>query len=141
MVSPTKITATVKVAARAKAGKDLTVTVVNGVAGGQGRGTGKVLTIVAVAATTVKSITPSSLKPGTSESVTITGTGFVSGATALRSYWSDASVRSRWSVPPRSPPPRRCATGAKAGKHLTVTVINGVAGGGSRGTGKVLTIT
>ena len=138
VVSSTKITATVKVASSAKAGKHLAVTVVNGAAGGEGLGTGKVLTIFA--APTVKSIKPSSLNPGASTSVTITGTGFVSGATVTgptRVKFSKVKVVSSTKITATV----KVASSAKAGKHLSVTVVNGVAGGGGRGTGMVLTIT
>jgi hypothetical protein len=138
VVNSTKITATEKVASGAKAGKHLAVTVVNGVAGGEGRGTWNVLTIFA--APTVKSFVPSSLKPGASKSVTIRGTGFVSGATVTGPNgvkFSKVKVVSSTKITATV----KVATRAKAGKHLVVTVSNGVAGGGGRGTAKVLTIT
>ena len=138
VASSTKITATVKVSSSAKVGKNLAVTVTNSVANGGGRGTGKVLTIVAVP--TVKSISPSSLTPGTSTSVTIKGTGFVSGATVKGPSgvtFSEVKVVSSTKITATV----KVASSAKAGKNLTVTVTNSVAGGGARGTGKVLTIT
>jgi hypothetical protein len=144
VVSSTKITATVKVSPRAKTGKDLPVTVVNGPAGvfngvlaAGGRETGNVLTIVA--APTVKSVTPSSLAPGVSEQVTITGTGFVAGATLTGPAgvtFSGVKVVS----PTKITATVKVVPNAKAGKDLPVTVVNDVAGGGGRGTGKVLTI-
>jgi hypothetical protein len=138
VVSSTRITATVRVASSAKSGKNLPVTVTNDVASGGGQGTGKVLTIVAAA--TVKSIMPSSLKPGASKSVTITGTGFVSGATVTGPTgvkFSKVKVVSSTKITATV----NVAPGAKAGKKLPVTVTNNLAGGGGRGTGRVLTIT
>ncbi len=138
VVSSTKITASVKVASSAKGGKDLAVTVVNGVAVGGDRGTGKVLTILV--APTVKSITPPSIKPGASESVTITGTGFLSGATVTGPTgvtFSNVKVVSSTSITATV----SVASSAKAGKELAVTVINDVAAGGGRGMGQVLTVT
>jgi hypothetical protein len=93
-----------------------------------------------VAAPTVKSIMPSSLKPGGSRSVTITGTGFVSGATVTGPTgvkFSKVKVVSSTKITATV----TVASSAKAGKNLTVTVTNNVAAGGGRGTGKVLTIT
>jgi hypothetical protein len=93
-----------------------------------------------VAAPTVKSITPSSLKPGASTSVTITGTGFVSGATVRGPAGvkvSKVKVVSSTKITATV----KVASSAKAGKHLPLTVVNGVTGGGGQGTGKVLTIT
>jgi hypothetical protein len=138
VVSSTKITATVKVASNATPGKDLPVTVINGVTGGDGQGTGKVLTIVA--APEVKSIKPASLKPGTSKSVTITGTGFLKGATVggpTGVTFSNIKVVSATKITATV----RVSSKSKAGKHLPVTVTNGVAGGEGEGTGKILTIT
>ena len=137
VVSSTKLTATVKVAANEKAGKDLAITVINGAASGEGRGTGKVLTIVAVAAPTVKSITPSSLKPGTSESVTVTGTDFLSGTTLTGPTgvtFKRVKVLSTTEIIAIV----EVTSSAKAGKDLPVTVV---AADGSRGTADVLTIT
>jgi hypothetical protein len=137
VVSSTKITATMKVSSRAKAGKDLPVTVVNGTAGGGGRGTGKALTIVANP--TVKSMTPSLLRPGASASVTIKGTGFLRGATVTGPAgvkFSKVKVVSSSRITATV----KVASSAKAGKDLPVTVSDGVAGAGGLGTGKVLTI-
>jgi hypothetical protein len=137
VVSPTKIVAHIKVSPRAKLAKDLPVTVVNGDAGGGGRGTGKVFSIVA--APTVKSVAPSSVAPGSSKPVTITGTGYVSGATVVGPAgvtFSEVKVVSPTKITAHIKVSRR----AKAGKDLPVTVVNGDAGGRGRGTGKVLTI-
>lgn len=138
VVNSTKITATLKVASKAKTGKHLPVTVTNGVAGGDGQGTGKVLAIVA--APTVKSITPSALKPGVAKSVTITGTGYLSGAKVTGPTgvtFTKVKVVNSTKITATV----KVASNAKAGKHLPVTVTNGVAGGDGRGSGKVLTIT
>ncbi|MGA2530746.1 MAG: Ig-like domain repeat protein [Acidimicrobiales bacterium] len=138
VVSSTKITAVEKVASGAKAGKHQPITVANGVLGGDGRGSSNVLTIFA--APTVKSIVPSSLKPGASKAVTITGTGFESGATVTgptRVKFSRVKVVSSTKITATV----KVASNAKAAKHLSVTVINGIGDGGGRGTGKVLTIT
>src|SRR5208283_2115432 len=75
VVNSTTITAKTNVASSAKVGA-ATVTVADSDGSGSCR---TCLTIVA--APTLKSITPSSLTPGASKSVTITGTGYMSGAT------------------------------------------------------------
>ena len=134
VVNSTTITAKATVASSAKVGA-ATVTVTDSV------GSGSCTTcLTIVAAPTVKSIMPSSLVTGASKSVTITGTGYVSGATVT----GPAGVTfSRIGVvsSTRITATVKVASGAKTGKDLPVTVINGAAGGGGRGTGKVLTIT
>ena len=83
VVDSTTITAKAKVAPSAKVGAT-TVTV------SDSAGSGSCTTCLSiVAAPTVKSITPSSLTPGASKSVTIEGTGFLEGANRDRSRWSD----------------------------------------------------
>jgi len=99
-----------------------------------------VVTTTIVAAPTVKSIMPSSLKPGASKSVKITGTRFVRGAT-VRGPAGVTFSKVKVVSSTRITATVKVASRAKAGKHLPVTVINGVAGGRRRGTGKVLTIT
>ncbi|MGO9558891.1 MAG: Ig-like domain repeat protein [Acidimicrobiales bacterium] len=134
VVNSTSITAKAKVASSAKVGA-ATITVAD--SNGSGSCT-KCLTIVA--APKVKSIKPSSLKPGTSTSVTITGTGYVSGATVTGPTgvtFSKVKVVSSTRITATV----KVATNAKAGKDLPVTVINGVADGKGQGTGKILTIT
>ena len=134
VVNSTAITAKAKVASSAKVGAaKVTVT--------DSEGSGSCTTcLTIVAAPKVKSIKPSSLKPGTSKSVTITGTGYVRGATVTGPTgvtFSKVKVVSSTKITATV----KVAARAKAGKHLPVTVINGVAGGKGEGTGKVLTIT
>ncbi|MFZ2056685.1 MAG: hypothetical protein WAV54_04690 [Acidimicrobiales bacterium] len=134
VVNSTTITAKAKVASSAKVGA-ATVTVADSV------GSGSCTTcLTIVAAPTVKSITPSLVTPGASKSVTITGTGFLSGATVTGPTgvtFSKVKVVSSTKITATV----KVASSAKAGKDLPVTVVNGAAGGGGRGTGKVLTIT
>jgi hypothetical protein len=71
--------------------------------------------------------------------VTITGTGYVSGATVTGPtgvMFSKVKVVSSTRITATM----KVASSAKAGKHLPVTVINGVAGDRGRGTGRVLTV-
>ncbi len=134
VVNSTTITAKTNVASSAKVGA-ATVTVADSV------GSGSCTTcLTIVAAPTVKSIKPSSVTLGASESVTITGTGYVSGATVTGPTgvtFSKVKVVSSTTITATM----KVSSSAKTGKDLPVTVINGVAGGKGLGTGKVLTIT
>jgi len=139
VVSSTKITATLKVASKVTTGKGLAVTVTNGAAGGYGVGTGKVLTIVADP--TVSSITPSSLKTGTTtKGVTIKGTGFLNGVTVTGPRGVTFS-KVTWVSSTKITATVKVAPGARKGKDQAITVANGAAGGDGQGSGKVLTIT
>ena len=134
VVKSTSITAKAKVSTSAKLGA-ATVKVTDSAGSGS---CAKCLTIVA--APTVKSISPSSVKPGTSKTVTIIGTGFASGATVTGpSGVTFSKVKAVSST--KITATMKVSSHAKAGKHLAVTVINSAAGDGGRGTGKVLTIT
>jgi hypothetical protein len=133
VVNSTTITAKAKVGSEAAVGA-ATVTVTDSV------GSSSCTTcLTIVAAPKVKSIVPLSVAGG-SRSVTITGTGFVSGATVTGPTgvkFSKVKVVSSTKITATV----TVASSAKAGKNLTVTVTNNVAAGGGRGTGKVLTIT
>jgi hypothetical protein len=87
----------------------------------------------------VKSITPSSVKPGASERVTVRGTGYASGA-ALTGPPGVAFSKVKVASPTKITATIKVSRRAKAGKGLPVTVANDAAGGGGRGTGNVLTI-
>jgi hypothetical protein len=134
VVNATTITAKAKVASTAAVGA-ATVTLTDSA------GSGSCTTcLTIVAAPTVKSITPSSVAPGTSKSATITGTGYTSGAKVTGPTgvtFSKIKVVSSTKITATM----TVASSAKAGKDLSVTVTNGAAGGHGKGTGKVLTIT
>ena len=133
VVDSTTITAKATVASSAKVG-NATVIVTDSV------GSGSCTTcLTIVAGPTVKSITPPSVTSGASESVTIAGTGYVNGATVTGPAGVTFS-KTKVVTSKKITATIKVTSGAKAGKHLPVTVINGVAGGEGHGTGNVLTI-
>jgi hypothetical protein len=135
-VTATQITATLTAKATAAPGA-YTVTVGNPTGGGSGSCAG---CLSVIAAPTITGVSPSSVAKGSSNAVTVTGTGFATGATLSGPKgvtYSGLTVVSATKITATM----KVSGTAPTGLNLPITVTNTSTAGAGKGIGNVLTIT